>query len=132
MFFSIRLQHKNNKPIDNLKVKIEQKTHDFKFGCNALNLGQLGKYNEIYEERILNLFNLITTTVCWDSYEPEPGKYNFMEGECESPRRPPLDRVRKFAKDNNIVFKGQPMIADSWVAKWTSKDPEELKKQYIN
>lgn len=128
----IRIVDSNGMPINGVKVKVKQKTHDFKFGCNALVLGQLGEENKLYEEKILKLFNLVTTTICWSVYESPEGVFHFEDNGDEQYRRPPIDRVRKFAKENNLAFKGQPLVADSWWPEWSAKNPEELKSQYIN
>lgn len=123
---------RNGNPLPGVSLKIRQKTHAFDFGCNALMLGQLGKDNEIYEQKFLNLFNLVTTTLCWSITETEPGKFRFAEGSEEIFRRPPADRVRNFAKKHSLRFKGQPLLADSWYPDWASRNKEELMQQYSN
>lgn len=129
--FSFR--NENGQPIVGARVKVRQKDHSFKFGCNALMLGQCGEKNKEYETLLSRLFNLVTTTVCWNVYEFPEGVFHFEDkGECAY-RRPPIDRVRDFAKRNGMAFKGQPLVADSWFPKsWASRDPETLKKQYEN
>ena len=129
----IRLVDGQGNPVKGAKIKLRQKNHSFKFGCNALMLGQLGEHDRDYEYLLSKLFNLVTTTVCWNVYENPEGVFHFEDtGECVY-RRPPIDRVRDFAKKNGMAFKGQPLVADSWFPKtWASRDPETLKKQYEN
>lgn len=118
--------------MNNARVNITQRDHDFIFGCNGLMLGQLGENNELYEQVFARLFNLVTTAICWNIAEPERGKFRFEEGSEEIFRRPPLDRVRNFAKKYHLKLKGQPLLADTWIPEWASKDPDELKKQIRN
>lgn len=127
---NLNLRDRNGKAINNTLVNITQKQHDFTFGCNALMLGQLGENNDVYEQEFVRLFNLVTTTLCWNTTEVKQGEFRFEEGAEEIFRRPPADRVRNFAKKYNLRFKGQPLLADSWYPEWASKDPAELKEQY--
>lgn len=130
--FKFRLTDAAGEPLKNAEVTVKQKSHKFDFGCNGLMLGQLGEGNEIYEQEFVKLFQLVTTTFCWSVTETEPGKFRFEEGSEEVFRRPPADRVLKFAEKNGLKAKGQPLLADSWYPDWASRDVEELKKQYIN
>jgi len=118
------------RPIPGAKITLHQKSHAFDFGCNALMLGSLDDATErAYEDGITRLFNLITTTLCWSTTEYEEGKFRFHEGVKELFRRPPVERVIRFAKDNGLRIKGQPLMADSWIPAWASKNAETLKRQ---
>lgn len=112
------------------EVTFTQTTHAFDFGTNALLLGSLPEEVErAYEQGIVKLFNLITTTLCWGATEYEAGKYRFEEGVADMFRRPPIARALKFAKENGLRLKGQPLMADSWVPAWAASEPEALKRQ---
>lgn len=130
--FKLRLTDKTGAPLRNADITVTQKSHKFDFGCNGLMLGQLGEKNEIYEQEFAKLFQLVTTTFCWSITETEPGKFRFEEGSEEIFRRPPADRVLKFAQKYGLKAKGQPLLADSWYPKWASREVETLKKQYVN
>ena len=118
------------KPIADASLTIQQKTHAFLFGCNILVLGQLGDKNEKFEQAFVKLFNLATTTFCWNVYETEPGKMRFAEGSEEIWRRPPPDRVVAFGKKHGLTLKGQPLMCAPWHPTWAPKDPEQAKKAY--
>lgn len=132
---TIELVDGNGNPQVNATLRIQQKTHDFLFGCNILWLGQLGDKNEAYENAFIKLFNLATTTTCLSEIEPEKGQYRFAAGAKEIYRRPPIDRVLNFCKKNDIKLKGQPLLADSWHPKWakdmTVDETHDLYKDYF-
>lgn len=119
-------------PVTDAKVSLRQDTHDFIFGCNGLMVGGLGDQEEVYQESFARLFNLVTTTLCWAETEFEPDTFRFEEGVKEIFRRPPIDRMIAFAKKYNLKLKGQPLFCERWCPAWSSKEPEELKKQIKN
>ena len=63
----------------NSEVKIEQLSHEFKFGAHLFNYNQLGKteYNERYKELYGTLFNSGTIAFYWRKFETEPGRVRF-------------------------------------------------------
>lgn len=129
--FRVSVQDKDGNPVEAL-VTVQQKSHQFDFGCNALMLGSLDNNEQRYRNAITDIFNTVTTTMCWSITEISEGVFRFDEGVKEIYRRPPAERVLKFAQENGIKIKGQPLLADSWYPDWASKDPDTLKKQYIN
>lgn len=120
------------KPLPGATVSVRQENHDFVFGCNGLMAGGLGEDDAEYERLFAQLFNLVTTTLCWSVTEYEPGKFRFKEGVKDMFRRPPIDRMIAFAQRNGLKLKGQPLLADSWYPDWASRDAETLKKQIVN
>jgi len=108
-------------PVPQARVRIVQQQHDFDFGCNCLWLGQLGCNNTRYENKLAELFNLVTTTFCLSDIQPEPGRWRFAEGSDEIFRRPPPDRVVAFGKKHGLRLKGQPLLAGSWFPKWAGQ-----------
>ena len=69
----IRVQNREGNPVPGARVSLSQRTHDFTFGCNALQLGQMGACNAAFEESFARLFNLATTTICWSVTETRQG-----------------------------------------------------------
>ncbi len=129
--FKLKVLDENGNPV-RATVKIEQKKHAFDFGTNVLMLGDMGEEEQEYRDAISNLFNMVTTTFCWGVMETEPGKFRFEEGSEEIYRRPPSDRVLKFADENNLKAKGQPLFCGHWCPDWVSQDLDVLKKRWIN
>ncbi len=64
---TIRVVDRDGRPVPGVNLSLIQRTHDFNFGCNGVQIGQKGELNEAYEEEFARLFNLVTTTVCWPS-----------------------------------------------------------------
>ena len=118
--FRLQIRDINGNRVPRAKVWAVQKTHDFDFGCNCLWLGQCGGENETYERRIAELFNLVTTTFCLSDIQPEEGTWRFEEDSPEVFRRPPVDRVVRFAKQYGLRLKGQPLLAGSWYPAWAA------------
>lgn len=129
--FKIKVLRKDGSPVA-ATVRAEQKKHAFDFGTNVLMLGHMGEKEQEYRDAITNLFNLITTTFCWKDMEPQPGKFRFEENSEEIYRRPPGDRVLKFAKENGMKAKGQPLFSGCWCPEWAPKDFEEFKRLWLN
>ena len=133
--FRLQIRDINGKRIPNAAVKAVQKKHDFDFGCNCLWLGQRGDENETYERLIADLFNLVTTTFCLSDIQPREGQWRFEDYTEEIFRRPPVDRVIRFARKYGLKLKGQPLVAGSWYPKWAAKKhltPEEIKVLYTD
>ncbi len=126
----IRVIDREGKPLSGAHVTLTQRTHDFSFGCNGVQIGQKNDRNEEYEQEFAKLFNLVTTTVCWAVTEVSEGRFRLAERDGDMFRRPPLDRIVAFGKKYGIRVKGQPLMADSWWPDWTSRDAETLKKQW--
>jgi len=116
-------------PVPNAAVSVRQNTHEFDFGCNCLKIGQMGADEKTYETELTRLFNLVTTTTCLAEYEPTPGEWRFAEGSREIFRRPPIDRIVRFAKENGLRLKGQPLLAGSWFPKWAAEYSDEKVKE---
>lgn len=129
---TIRVVDKAENPVDNATIELHQKTHSFDFGINALKLGQFEneEKNKQYEKLITDVFNTVTTTVCFAVYSKGDNDYDFDHGES---RRPAINKVKDFAQQNGLRLKGQPLLADSWNPEWANgTDKETLKKYYIN
>lgn len=123
---------KNGKPVANATVVIQQKTHEFKFGCNLFALHQLPtpELNSKYESAFTSLFNFATIPFYWEGLEPQKDSLRFKEGSAPIWRRPPPDEMVKWCKDHNILIKGHPMlyIKSKFLPSWIPKnDPEGLK-----
>ena len=129
---AVRLLDETGEPLRCAAVRIRQKNHAFRFGCNCLMLDQLGtpERNETYERRFAELFNLATTTFCLYVMQPQPGVFRFAEDSEFVYRRPPSDRPVRFANKYGLALKGQPLLADSWHPDWAPKDAEGVKRVY--
>ena len=126
----VEVVDKDGKPAAGAALEIQQKTHEFLFGCNAFVLGQLGENNAKYEAAFAKLFNFATVPFYWEGTEPTQGGLRYAEGSPDRWRRPPADRYPPFARKYGITLKGHPLLWHAYNPPWLPKDPEALKKLY--
>ena len=102
--FVIAFKNKNGEALSNVHVKIKQKKHEFKFGCNLFYLDQFEderRQNE-YKARFKQLFNYAVVPFYWDTLEPEQGRPRFEKDAPFISRRPPIDTIVDFCSENDI------------------------------
>ena len=138
---------------DGAEVKVEQLSHEFRFGAHIFNFNQLGKkeYNDAYKASYGDggLFNQATVAFYWKEYEPVPGRlraggdYDDTERfwnsisraeAMEHPfwRRPAPAPVIDFLKSRDVRIHGHILIWGSakpdWIYDWYC--PENEKRAY--
>lgn len=108
-------------------VRVEQVSHDFKFGAHIFNFNQLGKteYNDKYKELYGTLFNSATIAFYWKPFEMQPNRPRFVEeywdteafwNNIDEPklqphwRRPATDPVVDFCLSKGIRLHGHTII----------------------
>ena len=69
------------KPVPNARVRLTQKTHDFKYGANLFMLDELEtpEKNERYKNYFKQAFNMATLPFYWDDLEPEKGAPRYAK-----------------------------------------------------
>lgn len=122
----------DGRPAAGATVELQQKTHEFLFGCNAFVLGQLDtpEKNRKYEEAFVKLFNFATVPFYWEGTEPTQGELRYAEGGRDIWRRPSPDRFLPFAAKHGITLKGHPLLWHGYNPPWLPQDAEVLKKLY--
>ncbi|MHC4425475.1 MAG: endo-1,4-beta-xylanase [Planctomycetota bacterium] len=96
-----------------LAVKIEQRKHEFLFGCNIFKLGRCRtpEDNAAYEKRFAALLNFATLPFYWWNYERRQGKDR-------------TDQIIRWCKAHNVTTKGHP-LAWNWAdPPWLTDEPE--------
>nr|WMX25223.1 endo-1,4-beta-xylanase [uncultured bacterium] len=122
-FGHFTLRDKDGNDIPGATIKLKQKNHEYKFGCNAFMIDSFpeAEQNQQYEETFASIFNLAVVPFYWSDLEPEPGKPRFGVNSPFIYRRPAPDRVLEFCKKYNITPKGHPLcwhhrlFAPEWV-----------------
>lgn len=129
--FVINFKDENGEPISDVRVKIRQKKHEFKFGCSSFYLDQYEdeERRRLYRERFKQLFNYAVVPFYWDTLEPEEGKPRFDKDSPFVSRRPPIDTIMEFCRENGIRAKGHCLVYNSFQPSWISDDNETLKRQ---
>lgn len=125
---TILLKDSAGTPLKNREIRIRQKNHDFKFGCNAFKLKDFAEKekNAAYEEYFKRVFNEAVVPLLWDSTEPERGKFRFAADSPAMDRRPPADVVVEWCEANQISPKGHWVFCDNFVPKWLPKDSRNV------
>jgi len=129
--FVLRFKNKNGEQLDGVHVKIRQKKHEFKFGCSAFYLDQYENEEQriLYREKFKGIFNYAVVPLYWDSLEPEKGKPRFSKDSSFISRRPPIDTIMEYCKENGIRTKGHCLVYNSFQPSWISDNNEILKRQ---
>ena len=118
--FCIRVL-KDGHPLKSASISYKLKRIDFDFGCNIFMLGQYDDENQqkIYFEKWKNLFNTAVVPLYWEGTEPKHGNLRYSK---ESPndiyRRPAVDMVTDFCKENGIAMKGHPLFWQEFIPRW--------------
>ena len=111
---TLRVRDAGGRPLANTKLRMEQKNHDFLFGCGAFDaiLAANEKRDDpFYGERMekwLSLFNYGTLPFYWGRYEPEEGRPEFESR---------MNAARLLVERGKIV-KGHPLCWHTVCADW--------------
>ena len=121
---------KDGNSVDNVKIKLSQKTHDFRFGANIFMLDELEteQKNTEYKKRFAEVFNLATLPFYWCDLEPEQGKPRFTKDSPKVYRRPTPDLCLEYCAENGIEPKLHCLNYDQWTPHWVPNDAATVKK----
>ena len=131
-------------------VKVEQLTHDFRFGAHIFNFNQLGKteYNDAYKASYGRggLFNQATVSFYWIDHEPTPGSFRFDGNYLDTEhywngltrdeamadrfwRRPAPAPVIDFLKTKDVAVHGHILVWGNakpyWIYDWYCPEHEK-------
>ena len=133
----ITVTDENGKPIPNAKIKVKQKTHEFRFGANIFMLDELEteEKNEKYKKLFAETFNMATLPFYWDTLEPEKGKPRYAKDSPKVYRRPSPDLCIEFCEKHGIEPREHALAYDhlfpAWLAdKSVDEVKSELEKRY--
>ncbi|MBR2353706.1 MAG: endo-1,4-beta-xylanase [Clostridia bacterium] len=129
--FVINFKSTDGEALSDVHVRVKQKKHAFRFGCNTFYLDQFEdeERRRLYREHFKNLFNYAVVPFYWDTLEPEQGKPRFESDSRFVSRRPPIDTIIQFCEENKIRAKGHCLVYNSFQPQWISDDNEVLKRQ---
>ena len=128
----ITVTDRDGKPLRNAKVKIDQSSHEFRFGANIFMLDELesDEKNEAYKKYFAELFNMATLPFYWDSLEPERGKPRYAKDSPKVYRRPSPDLCMEFCEAHGIEPREHALAYDAFFPKWLyGADVEEVKRE---
>ena len=116
---------KDGKALENVHLKVTQKTHDFKYGADLFMLDEIvdsKEKNEAYKEHFAAAFNLATVPFYWEDLEPEPGKPRYAADSPRIYRRPPTDLCIDWCERNGIEPKCHILNYANFTPQWAKGD----------
>lgn len=120
----VRLTDENGKPVSGKKIKLTQKTHDFKYGANIFMLDEFkddadnAEYRRFFKEH----FNLATVPFYWDGLEPVCGKPRYDKDSEKVYRRPAPELCVEYCEENGIMPKLHCLVYDKFIPEWLPRD----------
>jgi len=131
--FAVKVLDGEGEPISGRRVKVKLKKHEFKFGSALFLLDQFGdeRRNGLYREEYKKIFNYGVLPLYWDTLEPEKGKVRFSKDSVDIYRRPPLDLIYEYCRENNLGMKGHCLMYNSFNPKWMPRDFRSLKMEIV-
>ena len=115
-----RVVDKEGKPVPGVRIRYNQRTHDFHYGANLFMLGQFDtpEKNAAYEQRFAELFNMATLPFYWSDLEPEKGKLRFDRNSPAIYRRPPIDTCLDFCAAHGIEPREHALAYERFFPEW--------------
>lgn len=126
--FVIKLADAEGRPFHGM-VRVRQKSHQFKFGCSLFHLEQFPdeERNLLYKDHFRKVFNYAVVPFYWDTLEPVKGEPRFSVDSPKVYRRPPIDTIVDFCKNNNIGMKGHCLVYNSFQPDWIPEDNRSIR-----
>ncbi len=123
----IRILDKNGDPVSNKRVKITQKTHEFKYGANIFLLDEFPteEENKIYRDTFHRYFNLATLPFYWAELEPEEGKLRFDKDSPKMYRRPAPDLCLDYCNEHGVTPKLHCLYYDKFTPDWLPREDRD-------
>ena len=133
----IRIVDQNGTPVSGAVIKLNQKTHEFRFGANLFMLDELEteEKNEKYKKYFSDVFNMATLPFYWDSLEPEKGNPRYAKDSKKVYRRPAPDLCIEFCEKHGIEPREHALAYEAFFPKWlygasTDEVKRELERRY--
>ena len=101
---TLRVIDKTGAPVAGARVKLTQKSHEFRFGANIFMLDEFetAEKNDAYQKRFADLFNMATLPFYWNTLEPVEGQPRYKKDSPKIYRRPAPDLCIEFCEKHGI------------------------------
>ena len=116
---------KDGKALESVRVRLRQKTHDFRYGADLFMLDEISDSkakNEAYKAHFAELFNLATCPFYWTGLEPEEGKTRYAKDATKLYRRPAPDLCLDWCEQRGIEPKAHILNYTSQTPEWAVGD----------
>ena len=122
--FKLCITDDKGEPLKNVTVKVNQKSHEFKFGAHIFMLDEFEKAedNAKFREMFKEYFNLATVPFYWDMLEPEQNKPRYDKDSPKVYRRPAPDLCMQYCEESGIDAKLHCLVYDKFTPDWLPKD----------
>ena len=116
----IKIVDKNGTAVSGAMIKLNQKTHEFRFGANLFMLDELEteEKNEKYKKYFSDVFNMATLPCYWDSLEPKRGNPRYAKDSKKVYRRPAPDLCIEFCEKHGIEPREHALAYEAFFPKW--------------
>lgn len=136
-YAEITVKDADGNVIPDAKIKVVQKSHEFKFGANLFMLDELetDEKNEKYKKMFAEVFNMATLPFYWDTLEPERGKPRYDKNSKKVYRRPAIDLCIEYCEKHGIEPREHALAYNAFFPEWlkgTSINEQkcELERRY--
>lgn len=130
---TLRLCDGKGKPLANRQIRVNQTSHDFKYGANIFLLDEFKteEENQKYRDTFHQYFNLATVPFYWAELEPEQDKPRYAADSYKIHRRPAPDLCVDYCNEKGILPKLHCLFYDKFIPSWLPKgDEEEMRRLY--
>ena len=130
---TLRLTDKDGKPLANQRIRVNQISHDFKYGANIFLLDEFRteEENQKYRDAFHQYFNLATVPFYWAELEPEQDKPRYAADSYKIHRRPAPDLCVEYCEEKGILPKLHCLFYDKFIPSWLPKQDEaEMRRLY--
>lgn len=114
------------------RVRVKQKSHEFKFGCNMFMLDEIPddeNKNETYKRKLKSTFNAATLPFYWDATEPKRGETRYDASAEKIYRRPPADLCVDWCEKNGVEPREHGLCYDHFFPDWIKNESaDEIKR----
>ena len=119
-YANIALTDGEGNVVSNAKIRLTQKSHEFKFGANLFMLDELEteEKNELYKKYFADVFNMATLPFYWKDTEPEKGKTRYGKNSEKIYRRPPADLCIEFCEKHGIEPREHALAYEHCFPQW--------------
>ena len=130
---TVKITDKNGNALKGARIKVTQRSHEFRFGANVFMLDELesDEKNEKYKKHFADLFNMATLPFYWDALEPEKGKPRYPKDSPKVYRRPSPDLCIEFCEAHGIEPREHALAYDQFFPKWIKDLPVDEVKELL-
>ena len=132
-FAFVKVVDEKGDPVRDARIRVIQKSHDFKYGANLFMLDEIPdspEKNILYRKYFAEAFNTATIPFYWDTLEPEQGKPRYGKDSPRIYRRPAPDLCLEFCEENAIEPKAHCLNYAAFMPSW-AKGSLQWEKQCL-